>query len=298
MKFLFNMFNGPLRNEAGGEGGDQGGGAGGEGNDGTLFAGGGDGGGQSTFVNADGSFTEGWHASLGEGYEGFSKFKNVGDLAKSYRHLESKQPAYPGEDAKPEDVARFRQLAGVPDSVEGYGLKAPEQLPEGVAWDGKTMERFAAVAHQYHVSAQAMQALAGEFLAYQGDVAAMIQKDQVGGVERAREELQKAWGNDFGTKIQTAENVHKSLLPSLGVSTDSEEAKDLAKNPLYVRLLHEVSRYMRGDSKAVATPSGGDVLGGKERAQDIINNPKNPLYQSYWDGDENTQKMVKQLIAQ
>ncbi|RAI58751.1 capsid assembly protein [Roseicella frigidaeris] len=52
-------------------------------------------------------------------------------LLKSYLELErrlSQRAARPGADAAPEELARFRQAMGIPESPEGYSITAPHAL--------------------------------------------------------------------------------------------------------------------------------------------------------------------------
>jgi len=52
-------------------------------------------------------------------------------LLKSYLELErrmSQRAARPGPDAAPEDLARFRQAMGIPDSADAYAITAPHDL--------------------------------------------------------------------------------------------------------------------------------------------------------------------------
>lgn len=52
-------------------------------------------------------------------------------LLKSYRELErrlSQRAAPPGADAAPEDLLRFRQAMGIPETPDGYAITAPHDL--------------------------------------------------------------------------------------------------------------------------------------------------------------------------
>lgn len=52
-------------------------------------------------------------------------------LLKSYRELErrlSQRAAPPGTDAAPEDLLRFRQTMGIPETPDGYSINAPHDL--------------------------------------------------------------------------------------------------------------------------------------------------------------------------
>lgn len=249
------------------------------------------------FVHPDGSFAEGWQLALGEEYQGLGKFRSVADLAKSYRHLEGRQPSYPGEGASPEQVERYRQMAAVPGKPEDYGLGAPETLPEGMSWDEDTARRFAQVAHKYHVPAPALKALAAEQIAIESERMGQLQQARQHSLVEAEARLRDAWGSDFDARRQTAQHVHRTLLGSMGIDAEGEEARALACSPVYAQLLYQVSRYMRQDANAASTAAAADVVGGRERGQDIIRNPQNPLYDKYWSGDEATQQMVRSLLS-
>lgn len=62
----------------------------------------------------------------------------------------------PGPDAKPEEVAAFRKALGVPDKPDGYGIKKPDQLPEGVVWDDAKVSKFTELAHKHGIPAAAV----------------------------------------------------------------------------------------------------------------------------------------------
>jgi hypothetical protein len=84
-------------------------------------------------------------------------------LLKSYRELErrlSQRAAPPGADAAEEDLLRFRQAMGIPDSPDAYSITAPHEL---CCADGEVNTRL----HQAHFSntqAQLVYDLAAERL--------------------------------------------------------------------------------------------------------------------------------------
>src|SRR4051794_17181010 len=64
-----------------------------------------------------------WHAANGT--------LRVDALLKSYLELErrmSQRAGRPAPDAAPEELARFRQAMGIPDSPEGYAIPPPHDL--------------------------------------------------------------------------------------------------------------------------------------------------------------------------
>jgi hypothetical protein len=59
-------------------------------------------------------------------------------------------------DAKPEDVAEFRKVWGVPDKPEGYTFKLPEGMPADVI-DPEEQKAFAALMHKHNLPQSVMQ---------------------------------------------------------------------------------------------------------------------------------------------
>ncbi|MCB4823267.1 capsid assembly protein [Roseicella aerolata] len=84
-------------------------------------------------------------------------------LLKSYLELErrlSQRAGRPGPEAAPEDLARFRQMMGIPDSAEGYAITAPHDL---CCADAEVNHRLHA-AHFTNEQAQLVYDLAAERL--------------------------------------------------------------------------------------------------------------------------------------
>lgn len=246
-------------------------------------------------VNQDGTLPDNWFTALGEEYNGLSKFKNVADLAKSYRHLESKSIHYPEEGATPEQVAAFRSLAGVPETAEGYELKAPDKLPDGVQWDDASAKRFSDVAHKYHVPKAAMQALMAEQVKIESERVQSAVAEQAGKIQKDLDALRNEWGTDTQARLGTVKTVFGKLAAQTGLDPKSPEGIALQNSPGFVKMLYAMSKFMTEDSLPAGVKSQ-TVMGGRERANDIINNPDNPYYKKYWDGDEGVQAMISQML--
>jgi hypothetical protein len=110
-------------------------------------------------------------------------------LAISYSALETKlgqkkEITKPGADAKPEEIAAYqaqiRKITGAPEKVEDYGLKAPENLPEGVTWNGELAGKAAGIAHKYGVPAEALHELIA------------LNNENMGGLVKASAEAEEA----------------------------------------------------------------------------------------------------------
>lgn len=98
-----------------------------------------------SLLGEDGGFVPDWYARFDElkGMEkSLSKFKTPEALAKSYAELERLRH-YPGVENE-EQMARFRRMAGLPESEEDYRLERPESTP------GKRVECRARRTHGPH----------------------------------------------------------------------------------------------------------------------------------------------------
>jgi hypothetical protein len=121
-----------------------------------------------------------WDESKGE--------PKLDQLGASYISLEKafsskREVKKPGADAKPEEIAAYqselRKITGAPDKPEGYGLKAPDNLPEGVEWNAELANKAATIAHKYSVPPEALQELIA------------LNNENVGGMMAKSAELQQ-----------------------------------------------------------------------------------------------------------
>lgn len=63
------------------------------------------------------------------------------------------------QEAKDAQAKIIREVLGVPDKVEGYGIKKPDQLPEGVTWDDAMVGKYLEVMHKHNLPPAAVQEL-------------------------------------------------------------------------------------------------------------------------------------------
>jgi hypothetical protein len=101
-----------------------------------------------------------WLASKG--------FKDPDALIASYRNAEkqireSGKVKVPGADAKPEEIAAFREAMGIPKDVEGYTVEMPEGA-EQYEIDTAILGPLKEAALEHNVTPTAFKALADKFL--------------------------------------------------------------------------------------------------------------------------------------
>lgn len=99
-------------------------------------------------------------------------FKSNDDIVNSYRNLERQlgnSVTLPGDDAKPEDLAKFRSRLGVPDKPDGYELKLPDGLPEQMPYPDEDVAAFKGWAHEAGLTPKQAQAIHDKFVAKQAE---------------------------------------------------------------------------------------------------------------------------------
>lgn len=253
-----------------------------------------------TLVDDQGNFLAGFGAKLPDELKGLEKFRSPKQLLEGYSNLsqllgkKADAVVIPGPDATPEEWAPVLKRLGVPDSPEGYQLKAPDQLPEGVTVDAEELKEFAKTAHQLGLTPQQVAKLQEYDLARAGKSVAgsAAQAAALEAAEFAKqgELLTKEWGNG-NARIQKAALAERAAL-TFGFTPEEVASDPLFRNARFVMTLARAGAAMSEDTLV----RGGDVnsTGGlKARAQDVINNTGNPLYKKYWAGDEDTVNQVR-----
>lgn len=140
-----------------------------------------------------------------------SKFQDVSDLAKSYAHLEKTMGkdkfTLPDKHATEQDWRDLMGKLGVPESVDQYEIKIPEDAPleEGFAdWYKQT-------AHELGVLPQQAQKLMDSFIAKNTEFMQQAEGAQKAQVETSLGELKAEWGANFDERVVMAKRVVKEL---------------------------------------------------------------------------------------
>jgi hypothetical protein len=244
---------------------------------------------------------EGWSKNLGDAFAEHSptldRFKSIDDLAKSFLHFRKTGPAYPDENAAPEDVERFRTLARVPDSPDGYALAKPENLPEGIEWNDSNVKTIAEIAHKHHVPQPALQALLSAHLEQQAAAIAEAQAAQQAEQAAARAEMQRVLGtgHDFARNAGMINHMVTTLADKAGIDPMDPGLAAIGSNPAALKLFYEVVKLTSEDS--IRRPSSlGDLRTAAQRADDIQTGKDPEWSQKYKEGDAEAVAMVVRLL--
>lgn len=250
-------------------------------------------------LNADGSFDAKAHE-----YGVPEQFKSLGGVLESYKELQRMKGA-PGEEATPEQLSAFREAHGIPEvaNAESYGIELPEALkevykPESINEIVKVANESAHLGHTGMLKAVIAKFSEMEVAGMQEMESATAEQQAQVLAERAKqlEQNPNFTGDRKAAALQTSANALNAALGALGVDANSEEAKEVARSPLMVQILHHYGSKTGQDSTNLGNAST-DLRSGEEQANDIISNPNNPDYEAYHAGNETVGKRVLALMA-
>lgn len=165
------------------------------------------------------------------------KYATPADLAKGYLEAEKligkKGVIMPGDNATPEEMKQFHAALGVPDTVEGYDLKAPEGLPEGV-WNEEAAKGFAAKAHELGLTPKQVR----EIAAWQAqNVAGAMQRAELEPDGRTWEQaLRDDWGTSYDANMETARRAAKEFGDEASLTKLGDRIGDAALVRMFQRI--------------------------------------------------------------
>lgn len=172
------------------------------------------------------------------------KYQDVASLAKGYVEAQTligrKGAIIPKEGDGPEVTAAFRQAMGVPDKAEGYEIKVPDGLPEGV-WNDAAAGQFRTWAHELGLTPAQAQGLAERYAQMGG---AAVQQT----AEATETELRKEWGVAFPAKVKAANDALRNI--GGDELADYLKTSGLGNHPAMVRAWAKIGEGMGEDRPA------------------------------------------------
>lgn len=176
-----------------------------------------------TWADESGKFSPDWQSKLGDEFKDNATLKTLPDLktlAKAYldtKAMVGKKLAPPSETSTPEEIAKWRELLGVPKSPDEYGSLMPEGF-QAELWNGELEKEFAALAHKHNLPPAAVKEIAvlqakGTVSTYEREVALAKQR-----LTEGQAELKKAWGDGFERQAAAA----KALAAAVGIDETDE----------------------------------------------------------------------------
>ncbi len=178
----------------------------------------------------------------------------VDQLGASYQSLEKafsekREIKKPGEKATPEQIAAYRaevrKITGAPEKPEDYGLKAPDNLPEGVIWNSDTANKAATIAAEYGIPPEALHKLIDLNNENIGGIIAKSAEMEAQQVQGVIDGMNTEWGAD------APNNWQRAARGALAVGIDIKSSK-LASDPEFIRASLAIDKFLREDSGLIS----------------------------------------------
>lgn len=232
-----------------------------------------------------GGFKQDWTKSLPDHLKPFegslskypTPFDALAGLGNAQKLIGQRQSVkLPGEGATDEQWSAYRaevaKITGAPAKPEDYGLKAPENLPEGVEWNGELAGKAAAIAHKYGLPPQALRELIDLNNANVGELVAKSKEAQKAESQALITKLNSEWGKDAPENWQQA----KRGIAILGgdPTKDSYSTEDMMRLALAAdKMFREDKGLIHGDKGSTMTTI--DEKMAQLKADPAYQNPKN-----------------------
>ena len=196
-------------------------------------------------------------------------------LAKSYVHFRSTGPQYPGENASPEDVQRFRGVAGVP--IEGtaaaYGVTLPDDATD---LNREVMNRLAKAAHDAHVPAAGFQKIVMEYKAMEEKARQDYADAEAAEAKAAQDALIGEWRGNYEPNKSIVRHLATTFATQAGVNPEDAGFQSLLDNPAFARVMLEVSKATQEDR--ISAPAGMGDLRAPQQVADAIMEGTDPTW--------------------
>ncbi len=216
-----------------------------------------------------GSVVQDWRVGLPDelkAEKSLESFKDIGGLAKSYVEAQKMiggSIRIPKEDAKPEEWDAFYAKLGRPAKVEEYGVRPPEQMPDGVTWNSGLTDWFLKSAHSAGLSKTQATKIIKEWNERESSQAHEMVKDIGGQIAK----LKDSWGDQFEGRVELGIRGIERLLPKEDADKFKElmDKTGLGNHPVLLKLAYEVGKMLKEDGYII-----GDGAGGALSAQGIL----------------------------
>lgn len=246
-----------------------------------------------------------WKESLPEDIRSdasLAAIQDVPSLAKSYIHAQSlvgaDKIALPGKEATEEDWAGVFTKLGRPETIAGYELKKPDNLPEGLNYDETMLTGFKETAHKLGLLPSQVDGLHDWWnkANVEGFTASTnAQKEATTAAETA---LKQEYGNAYDQKLATAQTALKEFGGDELVKFMDESG--LGNNPQFIKLMATVGEGMledglkgNGQHSGAITPADAQV-----KIAEIMTDKKSPYHDRYHADHQRIVDEVQKLYSQ
>ena len=185
--------------------------------------------GADQFLDDNGMFKEGWLDHLSEDLRDNPTLKTTKDvqglssqLVNTMAKIGKDKIVKPGEGAGEDEIAAYhREISGVA-TVDDYTLKAPDKMPEGIAWSDDLATRVKTAAFESGVSDKALGRISSEYHAFLGEMAEAARTEERLAAEKADQQLHRELGPAYDPKMKAAGDVVRAAAAKACTMTNDE----------------------------------------------------------------------------
>jgi hypothetical protein len=200
-------------------------------------------------------------------------------------------PTNASPEMKAERQALMRQLNGVPEKPEGYGIAKPKDMPDE-HWNQEYVGGVMGILHKHNASPELVKELTAYDLEAAGKVRGGYDTQQQTRLANEGKALKEAFGNDYDSKIDLAQRAARTA----GIDLQDPEVGNNSKVIIALAKLGA----MISEDKLVSGDGGDSGKGGqsdREKAKDIVKNPANPLYKAYHDPQDSEHQAAVDTVT-
>lgn len=210
----------------------------------------------------------------------FKKIENLSTLA-GKKGLAALPPNAPPE-AVAERNTLMKAINGVPDTIQGYNITKPADIPD-FAWNQKATDAALGVALKYNIPPAAVKEWSDSQAAAVKEQVATLQADETKFFQDQNTAFLTALQKD-GIPVDKANDMVTRAAEKFGMAADSPMLKyaDVRLMLQRAAVATMEPRIVTGEQQP--QPGGVDLA---KTVEDITKNPANPKYAAYWNkGDK------------
>ena len=227
------------------------------------------------YIGDDGALQDGWLGKFPEGtFEkddtgklmtaNLADHKDLSGVVKSFvgQHKLVGSAIQPlKDDATPEQKAEFYQKFGCPKTLEGYELKAPTDLPEGMVYRQDLVDAVSTVAMSEGVSKTAMQKLATSFNQWQIENFKTQKAEMEATIAKTFDDneatLKVEWGADYDKNVEITNKLTTQIPELMEIVKLVFELSGKGNHPVVHKALYNAALKILPDSVVSGSPATG-----------------------------------------
>lgn len=199
--------------------------------------------------------TTSWRDRLPDGLKSektLERFKDEASLAQSYLEIKKWQDGaikIPGKDAKPEEIAAYREKLGIPKTAAEYKIEVPADAPPGTVIDPQRFAHYAPAFHRLGLTNEQVQGIAEWAMTEQKNTQGQQAEQFAGELDKLAAEWGEAVFNRRAANVQAL--VRRYASPE---TVEFLNKSGLTNHPGLFQMLHPIAQQFVEDG--IVEPTG------------------------------------------